>query len=287
MEQRFDIDDERPTGKRPATAADNPGGENKRLRVGSLAEPLHLNLSWTNGTLSPTDLTLGSGFGSAAWTSSQWLDSYPGHSNPCANAASSDSWSVSPRPGTWAPFSEQTPQLSTPLPPLSSLGLFDLGYGNIIGQPGPLIQPLSVPILDGEMTVSAHQSMSGFDDSLSTPETHAVFTPSAALIPELASLAYTPETGYSVSPLVKTEEVVVDETAGPTPSPNFLGLEDVSNRVVETVDCCSVSMAQQKQHESTCENLLAVEGDQGKSPTETNHDVCFGVVSSNGCGLKR
>ncbi len=181
MEQRFDIDDARPTGKRPAAAPDSLGGENKRLRIESLAEPLHL----------------------------------------------------------------------------------DLDYSNTIGQPEALIEPLGVLPPDraaevtfsDEITVSVHQSMSGFDDSLSTPETHAAFTPSVAMTPELTSLAYTPETDCSVPSLVKAEEVLVDETTGPAPSPR-------------------------------CENSPAAEGDQGGSPTEINHDVCFGVVSSNGCGLK-
>ncbi|KAH6635023.1 SNF2 family N-terminal domain-containing protein [Chaetomium sp. MPI-SDFR-AT-0129] len=49
MEESFDFNDARPNGKRPAATAENLGGENKRLRVGSLAEPLHLDPSWTNG----------------------------------------------------------------------------------------------------------------------------------------------------------------------------------------------------------------------------------------------
>ncbi len=186
MEQRFDIDHARPTCKRPAAAADNLGGESKRLRVWPIAEPLHHGLD----------------------------------------------------------------------------------YGNTIGQAGALVEPLSDSTPDAavncwaevtlsdEMTVLAHQPMSGLDDSLSTPETHAVFTPSATLIPELASPACTPETGYSVSSLVKEEEVVVDNATGPSPLPR-------------------------------CRNVPAVEGDQGESPTEITHDVCFGVVGSNGRGPKR
>ncbi len=281
MEQRFDTDDARRTGKRPAAAADKLGGDDKRLRVGSLAEPLHLDQPWTNGTLSLTDPTLGPGFGSAAWPSSQWLYSYPGSS---LNAASSDS------------------VVSTPLPPLSSLGLFDVDhYDSIIGQPGAPTEPLIVPISDGtanrwtEVTFSddtivpVHQSMSGFDDWLSTPDTHAAFTPSAALIPELASLPYTPETGDSVSSLVKAEEVGVDDTTGPTPLSSSLAPSPggVNNRVAEAVGSCSVPTPQQKQHEFACEIPLVVEGDHGGSPTEISHDVCFGVVSLNdGWGLK-